>query len=351
MISKINTPSNKRLFRYFRYLSLKNNYISEIPYSALSSVQNLESLDLEGNNITQLSPYLELTFDKNVSLTLSNNRITYLNSAAFFSFRFLKHLDLSYNQINSIHQDFLHGVRYLEVLDLSSNRLTHFPQNAFVDVYSSLKKLNLEENLFHTLPAALKLLTNLEYLNLKSNKLTVLQNDVLRYYKNSLKELLLSYNLLTQIPTDVLDGMKRLEHLDLSKNDIDNLGKLAFGKFNGDGTSLVRLNLAGNQIRSLSEPGAFLYMSALAYLDLSHNQITTIADDAFHLLPGLESLFLHNNKIEVFPSVALKKLAKLRSVSLHAHTVSKVFTFYFSQSIRKQITSNRKTTDIDYRLD
>lgn len=293
---------------------MKNNYISEIPYSALATSPNLETLDFEGNNITQLSPYLEFVFEKNITLTLSNNRISYLNSAAFYSFKYLKHLDLSYNQISSIHQDFLQGVKYLEILDLSSNRLTLLPHSAFIDVASTLKKLILEENQLHTLPSALKHLTNLEYLNLKSNKLTVLHNEALRNVKSTLKELLLSYNLLTQIPTNVLDGMKLLEHLDLSKNDIDNLGKLAFGKFNGDGTSLVRLNLAGNQIRSLSEPGAFLYMSALAYLDLSHNLISKIADDAFHLLPGLESLFLHNNKIEVFPAVALRKLTKLRYV-------------------------------------
>ena len=33
-------------------------------------------------------------------------------------------------------------------------------------------------------------------------------------------------------------------------------------------------------------------MSALAYLDLSYNQISEIGDKAFEKLPGLESLFL-----------------------------------------------------------
>lgn len=90
----------------------------------------------------------------------------------------------------------------------------------------------------------------------------------------------------------ILQGMSKLQHLDLSKNRIKSIEKLAFGTFDGAGTSLVRLNLAGNQIETVADPGAFLYMSALAYLDLSHNLISLLSQKAFARLAGLESLFL-----------------------------------------------------------
>lgn len=68
--------------------------------------------------------------------------------------------------------------------------------------------------------------------------------------------------------------------------------RLAFGKFDGTGTSLIKLNLAGNLIENITDPGAFLYMSSLAYLDLSHNRISFLNDNAFERLENLESLFL-----------------------------------------------------------
>lgn len=116
-------------------------------------------------------------------------------------------------------------------------------------------------------------------------------------FKTSLQELLLAFNRLTRIPTELLDGMNNLRHLDLSKNRIHHVEPLAFGKFDGTGKNLVRLNLAGNQIQSLKNPGTFLYMSSLAYLDLSFNQIREMSKSVFERLEGLESLFLQVEKI------------------------------------------------------
>lgn len=86
--------------------------------------------------------------------------------------------------------------------------------------------------------------------------------------------------------------MHKLQHLDLSKNRISNVDRLAFGTYDGAGTSLVFLNLAGNHIRNISDPGIFLYMTTLAYLDLSYNFIENIGPKAFEKLPELEKLFL-----------------------------------------------------------
>lgn len=110
--------------------------------------------------------------------------------------------------------------------------------------------------------------------------------------KPVLTELLLAFNRLTDIPTQALSGMSRLRHIDLSKNRIRYMQRLAFGKFDGTGTSLLKLNLAGNLIENITDPGVFLYMSSLAYLDLSHNRINYLNDNVFERLEGLESLFL-----------------------------------------------------------
>jgi Leucine-rich repeat (LRR) protein len=117
-------------------------------------------------------------------------------------------------------------------------------------------------------------------------------------FKSTLQELLLAFNRLTKIPTGLLEGMNNLKHLDLSKNRIQNIEPLSFGKYDGPSKNLIRLNLAGNQIQSIVDPGAFLYMGSLAYLDLSFNRIRQMTRSAFERLDGLESLFLQVKSIE-----------------------------------------------------
>lgn len=119
-----------------------------------------------------------------------------------------------------------------------------------------------------------------------------LDNRTINNLKPAISELLLAYNRFIEIPSEALDGMSKLQHLDLSKNRIKNINRLAFGRFDGRGTSLIRLNLAGNHIEKIEDPGAFLYMSSLVYLDLSYNRIVKISENAFERLEGLESLFL-----------------------------------------------------------
>uniref|UniRef100_A0A914RKA5 Leucine Rich repeat-containing domain protein n=1 Tax=Parascaris equorum TaxID=6256 RepID=A0A914RKA5_PAREQ len=84
--------------------------------------------------------------------------------------------------------------------------------------------------------------------------------------------------------------MSKLKHLDLAKNRIRSVNRLAFGTFDGTGTSLIRLNLAGNLIEQITDPGSFLYMSSLAYLDLSYNRLNNISDNAFERLEAFNDM-------------------------------------------------------------
>lgn len=115
-------------------------------------------------------------------------------------------------------------------------------------------------------------------------------------FKSNLIELSLAFNRLTKIPSDVLQGMSKLRILDLSKNYIQKIEKMAFGWFESGsssaGISLIKLNLAGNAIQEVTDPGAFLYVSSLTYLDLSFNQIKRLTRVALERLESLESLFL-----------------------------------------------------------
>ncbi|OZC06751.1 hypothetical protein X798_06255 [Onchocerca flexuosa] len=298
------------------FLDLKNNLISEIPYLALRELKQLRTLDLESNNITEVTNNPEVKFISEIDLKLSNNRIRHIKDNAFDSFQKFGRLDLSYNQISTVSGTAFNSINQMRQIDLSYNKIVHIPTDTFKNMAKSLKWMNLEENQLHQLPNALQPLRSLEILNMNGNKLTVLDNNTINNLKPILTELLLAFNRLTEIPTHVLNGMSRLRHLDLSKNRIRYVQRLAFGKFDGTGTSLIKLNLAGNLIENITDPGAFLYMSSLAYLDLSHNRIRYINDNAFERLEDLESLSLQSNQLSQFPITALGNMKRLRYLLL-----------------------------------
>ncbi|CAG9531848.1 unnamed protein product [Cercopithifilaria johnstoni] len=298
------------------FLDLKNNLIPEIPYLALRELKQLRTLDLESNNITEVTNNPEVKFTSEIDLKLSNNRIRHIKDNAFDSFQKFGRLDLSYNQISTISEAAFNSISEIRQIDLSYNRIVHIPAATFKNMAKSLKWMNLEENQLHQLPNALQPLRTLEILNMNGNRLTILDNNTINDLKTVLTELLLAFNRLTEIPTQVLNGMSRLRHLDLSKNRIRCVQRLAFGKFDGTGTSLLKLNLAGNLIENIAESGAFLYMSSLAYLDLSHNRISYLNDNAFERLEGLETLFLQSNQLNQFPITALGNMKRLHYLLL-----------------------------------
>ena len=71
----------------------------------------------------------------------------------------------------------------LAELDLASNFLVQIPQNAFLRFAHSLRKLNLEQNQFGQLPAALRPLVGLKQLNLAGNQLSGLDERLLKGLK------------------------------------------------------------------------------------------------------------------------------------------------------------------------
>ncbi|EFO25703.1 leucine Rich Repeat family protein [Loa loa] len=315
------------------FLDLKNNLIPEIPYLALRELKQLRTLDLESNNITEIGNNPEVKFVSEIDLKLSNNRIKYIKDNAFDSFQKFGRLDLSYNQISAISGAAFNSISQMQQIDLSYNRIVHIPVGTFKNMAKSLKWINLEENQLHQLPNALQPLRTLEILNMNGNKLTVLDTNMINNLKPVLTELLLAFNRLTEIPTQVLNGMSRLRHLDLSKNRIRYIQRLAFGKFDGTGTSLLKLNLAGNLIENITDSGSFLYMSSLAYLDLSHNRISYLNDNAFERLEGLESLFLQSNQLNQFPITTLGNIKRLRYLLLDDNPIT-ILPDYFLRSLQ-----------------
>ncbi|EGT48262.1 hypothetical protein CAEBREN_31443 [Caenorhabditis brenneri] len=313
------------------FLVLRNNLLTQdciqIPYVALNDLKMLQSIDLEGNNITHLMDTNEVTFESEMKVILRNNKIRRLDKNSFRSFRKIRELDISYNQIQTVEDSSFETVGHMQSLDLSFNKIAYLPRGMLKNFAKTLKTLKLAENMVHATPEALRDLRNLTHLNLNGNKLNRIDGDVLRGCKETLVELFIANNFLEHIPHGVLSGMKQLEHLDISKNKILSLKKpSSLLSITADETSSVRrLNLAGNRINNMSDIHIFENMPFLTYVDVSFNRIRFISPRVFEKLNNLESLFLQNNQLSHFPS--LFRLEKLRHLMLDNNQIQKIDNF------------------------
>ncbi|XGW09434.1 hypothetical protein V3C99_011606, partial [Haemonchus contortus] len=305
-------------------LELRNNLLTQIPYLALKDKTALQVLDLDSNNISTLEYNPEVQFKTELRLVLRNNKIRTLTTTSLKSFRKFKELDLSYNQISSISSTAFESISYVKALDLSYNSLAYIARGTFKNLAKNLERLNIEENIFHAVPAALSDLRNLTHLSMNGNKLTKVEAEPFEGLKEVLVDLSLAYNRLKIVPTAALNGMVRLEHLDLSKNSIKQLDRSAFGTFDGKASSLVHLNLAGNHLKSIDDPDVFLRMTSLAYLDLSYNKLEHIDPMTFEKLPGLERLYLQNNKLRKYPLHTQHRMQNLRQLNLDNNLIDEL---------------------------
>ncbi|CAP23873.1 Protein CBG02687 [Caenorhabditis briggsae] len=309
------------------FLVLRNNLLTQIPYVALNDLKMLQSIDLEGNNITHLLDTNEVTFESEMKVILRNNKIRRLDKNSFRSFRKIRELDISYNQIQTIEDSSFETVGHMQSLDLSYNKIAYLPRGMLKNFAKTLKTLKLAENMVHATPEALRDLRNLTHLNLNGNKLNRIDGDVLRGCKDTLVELFIANNYLENIPHGVLSGMKQLEHLDISKNKIMTLKKPSslLSITTDENSSVRRLNLAGNRINNMSDVHIFEHMPFLTYVDVSFNRIRFISPRVFEKLKSLESLFLQNNQMTHFPS--LFRLEKLRHLMLDNNQIQKIDNF------------------------
>lgn len=235
-----------------RTLNLQTNQITNV--SALARLTNLESLGLMYNQISDIRCLAGLT--KLQQLYLSSNTIVDISPLA--NMNLLQQLGLAYNEIRNI--SVLAHLTDLTVLDLGGNRIDNIN--------------------------ALSNLTNLQYLTLYANvniDLSVLSN------LTNLTTLSLDDNNIKDI--SALAGLTNIHNLGLSNNRIDDISALA---------SMVNLRwvfLSNNRIRDIS---VLSTLTDLEELRLDGNQIADTS--GISTLTNLVVLYLNNNWIkDIYP--------------------------------------------------
>ncbi|XP_066224466.1 extracellular matrix protein 2 isoform X1 [Saccopteryx leptura] len=275
-------------------LKINENNLRTIDEESLSDLNQLLTLELEGNNLseTNVNPiafkplkslsYLRLGRNKYrlipqglpasiEELYLENNQIEEITEICFNHTRNINVIVLCYNKIeeNRIAPLAWINQENLESIDLSYNKLYQVPSY----LPKSLLHLVLLGNRIERIPGYVfgHMKPGLEYLYLSFNKLSDDGVDRVSFYGayHSLRELFLDHNDLQSIPPGVQE-MKALHFLRLNNNKIR--------------------NVLAEQICSTDEEDE----SALEHLHLEHNYIKTreISSYAFSCIRSYSSIVL-----------------------------------------------------------
>ncbi|XP_057887284.1 transforming growth factor beta activator LRRC33 [Melospiza georgiana] len=303
-----------------RMLDLAGNQLREDMVSILvSNLSSLESLSvarniimrLDSSTFTNLTDLLELNLEKNYIFEIDNafeglQRLQRLNLAynylpclVGFDLTELRVLNLSNNVIEWFLSMEIDDLFELEVLDLSHNRLLFFP---VLPRQSKLHSLLLQDNrmsFYQRLPNGTSLanvtmqfliidgnstnittvrlwdelchsnLSSLRLLDMSQNEVWGLPDDFLAQMP-SLTHLKLNQNCLEAFHLPEEDPLARLTELDLSQNQLVELGvKVGTGDIL---PSLRLFNLSTNRLQALP-PGIFTHTRKITTLDLSYNRV------------------------------------------------------------------------------
>ncbi|KAK5645073.1 hypothetical protein RI129_006373 [Pyrocoelia pectoralis] len=170
-------------------LKLYKNSIAVLPDFAFIVLPQLTKLDLQDNNIQQISTYGPFIYNTIKTVNLSFNKLRDLNWQCFAS-PGLERLIITNNKIQEIG---IEGVlsKDLITLNLDSNEINHLEDDVFQDS-QKLEELILSRNRFSTLWTKFKL--------------------------KSLKKLDFSHNKITTIHESVFDGLPQVEQIYLNDN-------------------------------------------------------------------------------------------------------------------------------------
>lgn len=270
--------------------------------------------------------YGKLFFD------LSQNSIPWLNASTFKGMEKTVCLDLSYNYMSQA----LNGTQFypltkLVYLNMAHNRIDLYNNEAFQELKSTIKVLDLSNNEFHFQMRGIghrftfiTNLTSLEVLSLANNNIGMRISNIL--YSTSLKCLIFSGNRL-DIMWDTrgdqyiqfFQGLTNLTYLDISNNQLKSCSPEAIvnlppsirvlrvdsnllNYFPWDNISILSqlcyLNLSGNYLSDLPNRAIYFGMNFKS-LDLSHNRLSLIPESFFSQATGLKELMLNHNQLKI----------------------------------------------------
>ncbi|XP_030135801.4 transforming growth factor beta activator LRRC33 [Taeniopygia guttata] len=307
-----------------RVLDLAGNQLREDMVSVLvSNLSSLESLSvarniimrLDSSTFTNLTELLELNLEKNYIFEIDNafeglQRLQRLNIAynylpclIGFDLTQLRVLNVSNNVIEWFLTLEIDDLFELEVLDLSHNRLLFFP---VLPQRSKLHSLLLQDNrmsFYQRLPNGTSLANvTVQFLIIDGNSTNIttvrLWDELCHSNLSSLRLLDMSQNEVWGLPDDFLAQMPSLTHLKLNQNCLE-----AFHLSEEDHLAmLTELDLSQNQLVELGvKVGTGDILPSLQLFNLSTNRLQALPPGIFAHTRKITTLDLSRNRVDLCP--------------------------------------------------
>ncbi|KAI8504032.1 hypothetical protein Bbelb_181000 [Branchiostoma belcheri] len=297
--------------------------LTHVPPGIPSSIV---TLDLSGNNITELYPnsFVGLTALSVENLTFGavfkllpnleelqlcsiyESRVRYSVEMFLPLVSTLKRLDLrcsahvfvETDDVLTIEPGLLTSLTQLQSLDIPWTQFSYIADVLPELRHTRLTYLDLSHNDIRTTSQAAIQSPTLETLMLNNNGLEGIDGEFTKGLKK-LKTLTLSHNHIRVIGKENLRWLVQLVQLDLSHNEISTLKSLAFRGL----SRLKSLDLSNNKIQNMTAM-TFAGLDKLRILNLAANRIA-VTGDAFHRLYGLRHLILSGNRLSVLNQTSL----------------------------------------------
>ena len=343
----------QKYFSKVQFLDLSYNRIRSLTYTSFKNFKSIQTLYLNFNEIcsdgcnysfneisttlTNLSlkhnklswedlKYLCFELNHLLYLDLSFNQISLLKSS-FFP-KNLKYLDLSYNAITTIEPRPFSGLQHLEYLDIRGLNLKRIPKQTFVNLYK-LKKLKIggknmigiNTNVFKDRNNIMIRLASLQYLEIGGGKIRNLNRNLLRCCPN-INNLDISDNNISNLGNGFFSKTNFLKHLNITNNSFSNMKKLlkqlgvlnlttldlslnlipepAIAAIVSTQPFLERINASYNNVMMLDTSFS---SNSLKVIDFSFNSISFVAIDTFVRCTVLEKVFLTGNLLLTLPEI------------------------------------------------
>ncbi|NXN41384.1 NRROS regulator, partial [Rhinoptilus africanus] len=311
-----------------RTLDLAGNRLTEDMVSALiCNLSSLESLSVARNIIMRLDSSVFANLTQLLELNLEKNYIFEIDHA-FEGLQRLKRLNIAYNYLPCVLEFGLSQLRVLnvsnnviewflalesddlfelEVLDLSHNRLLFFP---VLPRQSKLHTLLLQDNemsFYQRLPNGTSLANvTVQFLLIDGNSTNVttvsLWDEICHSNLSSLRLLDMSQNQVWYLPEGFLAQMPSLTHLKLNQNCLE-----TFHLSEGDPLAmLTELDLSQNQLAELgAEVGAGNVLPNLRLFNLSTNRLRVVPPEVFTYTRKIATVDLSRNRVDLCPQPAV----------------------------------------------
>ncbi|XP_034018882.1 leucine-rich repeat-containing G-protein coupled receptor 5-like isoform X2 [Thalassophryne amazonica] len=288
--------------RSLRHLWLDDNALTEVPADALRDLPALQAMTLALNHISHIPDHAFSTLSRLVVLHLNNNRIVSMGTSCFQGLYSLETLDLNFNSL----VEFPAAIRllgHLKELGFHSNRIQSIPEHAFTG-NPSLTTIFFYDNPIQSVGrSAFQNLPELRTLSLNGAADLTEFPDLTG--TKSLESLTITGARITSLPGSMCEQLPELQLLDLSYNHIRILPSFS------SCDSIQRIDLHHNEIVEVDE-NAFSSLTSLRSLDLSWNRLSSVKPNAFSRLPALSKLDLSSNQLSALPLIGLQSLTHLR---------------------------------------